>query len=76
MEITDFIKNFAAQFENTDISVFSAQTRFRDLDEWSSLITLSVIAMLDEEYDVRLKGDDMQKSNTIQELYETVKSRM
>jgi acyl carrier protein len=72
MEIKDFISNFAAQFENTDKSVFSAQTRFRDLKEWSSLIALSVIAMVDEEYDVRLKGNDMRNANTIQDLYDIV----
>jgi acyl carrier protein len=76
MELNSFIQNFAAQFDDTDISVFSAQTRFRDLDEWSSLIALSVIAMVDEEYDVRLKGNDMRNANTIQELYEAVKAQM
>jgi acyl carrier protein len=76
MEIKEFISNFADQFEDTDKSVFSAQTQFRDLDEWCSLIALSIIAMVDEEYDVRLKGDDMRNSNTIQELYEAVKSQM
>jgi acyl carrier protein len=72
MEIQSFISNFAAQFENTDKSVFTPQTRFRDLDEWSSLIALSVMAMVDEEYDVKLKGNDMRNSNTIQELYDVV----
>lgn len=76
MEIKDFIKNFADQFEDTDQSGFTAQTRFRDLDEWSSLIALSVIAMVDAEYNVKLKGDDIRNSNTIQELYDIIKSRV
>jgi acyl carrier protein len=42
------------------------------LEEWSSLIALSVIAMADEEYDVRLKGDDMRNANTVQDLYDVV----
>jgi acyl carrier protein len=72
MEIKEFISNFADQFENTDKSAFSPQTRFRDLEEWSSLIALSVIAMADEEYDVRLKGDDMRNANTVQDLYDVI----
>ncbi|MDR1653370.1 MAG: acyl carrier protein [Prevotellaceae bacterium] len=72
MEIKEFISNFANQFEDTDQSVFTAQTCFRDLEEWSSLIALSVMAMVDEEYDVRLKGNDMRNANTIQELYDAV----
>jgi acyl carrier protein len=72
MDINSFIRKFADQFDNTNESFFSAQTRFRDLDEWSSLIALSVIAMVDEEYDVRLKGNDMRNANTVQDLYDVV----
>lgn len=76
MELKSFIENFAAQFDETDASVFTAETRFRDLDEWSSLIGLSLIAMVDEEYDITLKGDDIKNANTIEDLFNTVKSKM
>ena len=59
MELKTFIENFAAQFDETDESVFGAETVFKELEEWSSLIALSVIAMIDEEYDVRIKGEDI-----------------
>ena len=72
MEIKEFIENFANQFDDTDVSVFSAETRFRELDEWSSLLALSVLAMVDEEYDVQLKADQMRKANTVQELFDIV----
>ena len=74
MEIKEVIENFANQFDDTDVSVFSAETRFRELDEWSSLLALSVLAMVDEEYDVQLKADQMRKANTVQELFDIVKS--
>lgn len=76
MEIKDFISNFADQFEDTDASVFTADTKYRDLDEWSSLIALSILAMVDEEYDVQLKGEEMRGTNTIQELYDLVASKL
>lgn len=76
MELKDFIQNFAAQFDETDASVFTAETRFRDLEEWSSLIALSLIAMVDEEYDITLKGDDIKNANTVEDLFNTVKSKM
>jgi acyl carrier protein len=76
MELKDFIRHFSDQFENTDYSEFTAQTRFHDLDEWSSLITLSVIGMVNEEYGVTLTGDTMRNANTIQELYDTVRSQL
>ena len=75
MELQDFIKNFAAQFEDTDAAEFTPSTHFRELDEWSSLTALSIIAMADEEYDVKLKGDELRSANTIEELYNIVKSK-
>ena len=57
MELNKFIENFAEQFDETDPSEFNAETEFKQLDEWSSLTALSIIAMVDDEYDVTLKGD-------------------
>ena len=76
MELKEFIENFAAQFDDTDASEIKADTVFKELDEWSSLIALSVIAMVDEEYDVTLQGDDMRAANTIEELYQIVKGKL
>ncbi len=75
MELNKFIENFADQFEDTDASEFTAETVFHDLEEYSSLIALSLIAMVDEEYDVQIKGDDMRSCVTIEDLYNIVKSR-
>lgn len=76
MEIVNFIEKFAEQFDDTDISEITAETIFKDLEEWSSLIALSVIAMIDEEYEVSIKGEDIRKSESINDLYEIVKSRI
>jgi len=75
MELQEFITNFANQFEETDSSVFTKDTVFKNLDEWSSLLALSIIAMVDEEYGVALKGDDIRSTNTIEDLFEIVKSK-
>lgn len=75
MEIKKFIEKFAEQFDDTDASEFKPETVFKDLDEWSSLIALSVIAMVDEEYDVTLKGDDIRTANTMEDLFNIVKDR-
>lgn len=75
MELKDFIENFASQFDDTDISQFSAETKFKELDEWSSLMALSIIAMVDEEYDVRIKGDDIRQVVTVADLFNIVIGR-
>jgi len=75
MEIKDFVENFAMQFDDTDSSVFAAETKFKDLDEWSSLLALSIIAMVDDEYQVILRGDDIRSAETINDLFLLVKSK-
>ena len=71
-----FIQNFADQFDETEASEFTPETVFHELDEYSSLIALSIIAMINEEYDVTLKGDDMSAAVTIEDLFNIVKSKM
>ena len=75
MEIKDFIEKFVEAVEIEDAATCTAEVKFRDLKEWSSLAALSVIAMVDEEYDVTLKGDDIRNAITIEDLYNTVKSK-
>ena len=75
MELKDFVENFAAQFDDTDASEFKADTEFKALDEWSSLTALSIIAMVDEEYDITIKGDDIRNSETIEDLFNVVKTK-
>lgn len=76
MEINQFILHFAAQFDDTDADEFNAETKFREIDEWSSLVALSVIAMTDEEYHVVLKGEDIRNAKSIRDLYIIVESRL
>jgi len=75
MDIKEFIENFAAQFDETEASVFTPETVFHDLDEWSSLVGLSIIAMIDDEYDVTIKGDELRAAKTINDVFELVKSK-
>jgi len=76
MELEKFIQNFAEQFEETDLSQIQGNTVFKDIDEWSSLTALSILAMIVEEYDVALRGDDIEKAETVEDLFNTVKSKI
>ena len=75
MELKEFIEKFAEQFDETDTNVFTANTKYKELDEWSSLLALSIIAMIDEEYDIRIKGDDIRNTSTIEDLYNLIKNK-
>ena len=75
MEISNFIENFIEQFEDEPTCEVIAETVFRDIDGCSSIVALSVMAMVDEEYDVQLTADEMRKANTIGDLFNTVSSK-
>lgn len=75
MDINIFVQNFGEQFDETAIEEFSPETKFKDLEEWSSLSALTIIAMVDENYDVSIKGEDIRNSTTIKDLFEVVQSR-
>ena len=70
MEIKEFIEKFAEAIELEDASVLSANTEFRELDEWGSLAYLSVIAVLDEEFDVQIEMADFKKLITVQDVFD------
>ncbi len=74
--IDEFVKLFAELFDETDASLFTPETDFRELDEWSSLIGLSVIAMVDEEFGVALNAKDFRQVTTISDLYQVVAEKM
>lgn len=74
--LDEFVKLFAEQFDETDESQFTPDTVYRDLEEWTSLIGLSVIAMVDEQFEVALIANDFRKANTIAELYQVVVEKL
>ena len=73
MELQDFIQNIVNLFYDIDTSNFSVFTDYND--EWNSLLVLSVIAMVDEEYGIIITSDDIRQAKTIGDLYSIVKSK-
>ena len=73
MYMTEFIEKFveAVEIESVDLA---PEMEFRNIEEWSSLSTLSLIAMVDEEYGKTLTGEHIRQSKTIEDLYNIVES--
>ncbi len=76
MDLQEFMQNFVEQFDDMEVENLSAETQFRELDDWSSLVALSVMAMIDEEYDIRITGDEMRGANSILDLYSLVEGKL
>ncbi len=75
MKIDDFVKNFSELFEETDNSNFTPLTKFRDIEEWSSLLALSAIAMVDDKYRIKITGDNLREAQTIEDIFKIVQKK-
>lgn len=75
MEINIFLQNFVSILDDTDTALVTNETIFRNLDEWDSLTALSLIAMVDEEYSLKLTGDDIKTSTTLQDIFDKIKNK-
>ena len=74
--LDEFVVLCAEQFDDTDASQITATTAFHELDGWSSLIGLSLIGMIAEEFNIGLKGDDIKNSVTLEDLYHRVLAKL
>lgn len=75
MTPTDFLEKFREQFEDTDPESIELTTIYKDLDEWSSLIAFSVIAMVKMEYDKTVTGAEIRLCNTVEDLYNIIANK-
>lgn len=75
MNLKEFIEAFAEEFDETPAEVFKADTKYRQLEEWSSLTALSIISMVDDQFDKTITGADIRSTTTIEDLYNIVVSK-
>ena len=69
MSLEKFIEDFEEAVEDIEPGSITAATKFRELEAWDSLAVLMVIAMVDADYDVRLKADALKTCETLEALY-------
>lgn len=75
MDIQQFIKNFAGEFDETPIEKFLPTTVYKSLDEWNSLTALSIVAMVDEVYNKTITGADLRNHSTIEDLANFIENK-
>lgn len=75
MDINEFVVNFADQFDDTDASEIKAGTKFHDLDEWSSLVGMSIIAMAKVSYQKTITGAELKSCVTVEDVFNLIKSK-
>ncbi len=74
MELKEFIAKFADQFDDTEASVFRADTEYQNLPEWGSITILAVIALVRTQYGKKITATNLRECKTVEELFNLVKS--
>lgn len=74
MDIQEFSDRIAEQFEDLGGAVVTAETKFRDLPSWSSIVALSIIMMISDMYGVEMSAGDLKTAQTVQDVYDFVNS--
>ena len=75
MNPTDFLENFRNQFEDTDPADIDLSTVYKDLDEWRSIVSFAIIAMVKVEYDKTVTGAEIRHCNTVEDLYNLIANK-
>lgn len=75
MNIKDFIEKFANQFDDTDISELNPDTEFQELEEWGSLTSLGIIALVRTEYGKKITAQEIRSCKTIEDLYQLAENK-
>ena len=75
MNLDQFIKDFATEFEITELEEITAKTSYRDLEEWDSLLGLAIIGMVNNKYHVKISGEEVRNAKTVENLFDLVKSK-
>lgn len=75
MEIKDFIIELADQFDDIDIKDINETTKFQELDDWSSLTAMAIMAMTKKKYGKVLTGREIRSCETVKDLFDLINSK-
>lgn len=76
MELDVFVRRFEQEFEEVALGALNAETAFRQLEEWSSMQALILIAMIDIEFGVTISAEEFKKSTTIADIYNMITKKV
>lgn len=71
----EFIENFYGILEDTEKNEINQNTDYKSLDEWDSMTTLILIALVDEKYGKQLISSDVKECLTLENLYDRIQSK-
>ncbi len=69
MTLEEFVKGFAELFDETEPDEIQATTVFHDLDEWSSLTGMAVLAYVKSITGRTISPAELRECVTVEDVY-------
>lgn len=76
MEISSFIQKMSDAIDIEQSGLLKPETRFKELEEWTSLEALSLIAMVHDEYGISITNQNIRELTTIDDLFTFVSQQV
>ena len=73
--VDEFVRNFENAVEDVEPGSLGPAVEFRTIEGWDSLAALSILAMVDAEYETEISGNELKKCKTLQDLFDVVQSK-
>ncbi len=70
-----FIRKLREELDDIEDQEFNPETSFRDIEDWSSMHVLILIAFIDTEYDIEVNAEEFSNLSTINDVYELINSK-
>lgn len=76
IDIHQFIEMLEKEFEDIPPGTLKPDSHYRDIPNWSSMHALIIIAFADANFNVELTASDLRNTQTIQDLYNVIQTKM
>jgi len=68
----DFLKEMHEMLEITSIDNLTEETVIKNLEEYNSLFVLTIIAFIDEKFDMQLSAEQLASATTIKSMMDMI----
>ncbi len=72
MEIQELVGIFNEVLNKEGNEVINSETQFKECDHWDSMSAFEIAEKIHDKYGMRLKGIQIRKCTTIEELYKSL----
>jgi acyl carrier protein len=78
MKVTfeEFKQKFSEAIEDELLLELEPNSSFKNLESWDSFSGMLIISMIDEEFGITIRAEEMAQINTIEEIYDLISNKL